>query len=228
MEINLNEIRGNSLVRYGFRVLLAKEFGLYLKEQEVEKILLAESCIEVYEDVEEFLEKSGWRRDNPELCSECYLFENHICRKIQGKIWYFSRIQYENGLRGMKQGFKKMPENRRDDMCTKNELNSILQKLTQIYRSVYGENLVQVILYGSYARGDYHTDSDVDVVAIVHGDRKTLQQQLKKVWDSSCELELEYDTILSPTVIPYEEFKQYQTVLPYYRNISQEGVVISA
>ena len=36
-------------------------------------------------------------------------------------------------------------------MCTKNELNSILQKLTQIYRSVYGENLVQVILYGSYA-----------------------------------------------------------------------------
>ena len=56
-------------------------------------------------------------------------------------------------------------------MCTKNELNSILQKLTQIYRSVYGENLVQVILYGSYARGDYHTDSDVDVVAIVHGDR---------------------------------------------------------
>ena len=123
---------------------------------------------------------------------------------------------------------KKMPENRRDDMCTKNELNSILQKLIQIYRSVYGENLVQVILYGSYARGDYHTDSDVDVVAIVHGDRKTLQQQLKKVWDSSCELELEYDTILSPTVIPYEEFKQYQTVLPYYRNISQEGVVISA
>ena len=47
-------------------------------------------------------------------------------------------------------------------MCTKNELNSILQKLTQIYRSVYGENLVQVILYGSYARGDYHTDSASD------------------------------------------------------------------
>ena len=55
----------------------------------MEKILLAERCIEVYENIEEFLEKSGWRRDNPELCSECYLFENHICRKIQGKIWYF-------------------------------------------------------------------------------------------------------------------------------------------
>ena len=70
------------------------------------EVFINESSLEgQYEDVEEFLEKSGWRRYNPELCSECYLFENHICRKIQGKIWYFSRIQYENGLRGMKQGF---------------------------------------------------------------------------------------------------------------------------
>ncbi len=51
--------------------------ALYLKEQEVEKILLAESCIEVYEDVEEFLEKSGWRRIIQNCGSECYLFENH-------------------------------------------------------------------------------------------------------------------------------------------------------
>lgn len=105
MEIYLNEIRSNSLVRYGFRVLLAKEFGLYLKEQEVEKILLAESCIEVYENIEEFLEKSGWRR----VIQNCAV--NAICLKIisaeksRVKSGIFPRIQYENGLRGMKQGF---------------------------------------------------------------------------------------------------------------------------
>ena len=53
-------------------------------------------------------------------------------------------------------------------MCTKNDLNYILKKIVQIYRSVYGEKLVQVILYGSYARGDYDSDSDIDIVAIVH------------------------------------------------------------
>ena len=63
-------------------------------------------------------------------------------------------------------------------MCTKNDLNYILKKIVQIYRSVYGEKLVQVILYGSYARGDYDSDSDIDIVAIVHGDRKILQEQL--------------------------------------------------
>lgn len=113
-------------------------------------------------------------------------------------------------------------------MCTRNELNIILQKMAQIYRSVYGKELVQVILYGSYARGDYGHDSDVDLVAIVRGERAALQEQLKKVWDKSCELELEYDTILSPTVIPYEEFEKYRKDLPYYRNIAQEGVVVVA
>jgi predicted nucleotidyltransferase len=113
-------------------------------------------------------------------------------------------------------------------MCTKNELRTIIEHLVQAYRSVYGQDIVQIVLYGSYARGDYDRESDVDIVAIVQGEREILQEQLKKVWDVSCELELEYDTILSPTVIPYKEFEKYREELPYYRNIAQEGVVIVA
>lgn len=113
-------------------------------------------------------------------------------------------------------------------MCTQYELNTIVKKLAQIYRSVYGENLVQVILYGSYARGDSQQDSDIDMVAIVKGERNALQERLRDVWEESCELELEYETILSPTVIPYDEFQRYQKDLPYYRNIAREGVTIVA
>ncbi len=111
-------------------------------------------------------------------------------------------------------------------MCTRNELNIILQKLAEVYRSVYGGNLVKVVLYGSYARGDYDSESDIDIAAIVQGSRAVLQEQLKQVWDESSELELEYEMILSPTVIPYEEFEQYRNDLPYYRNIATEGVEI--
>lgn len=109
-------------------------------------------------------------------------------------------------------------------MCSKSELNVILDKLAAVYKNIYGDSIEQILLYGSYARGDNDEDSDIDVVAIVHGKREALQAQLKKVWEYSCELELEHGTILSPTVIPYEEFAKYKDDLPYYKNIAREGI----
>ncbi len=113
-------------------------------------------------------------------------------------------------------------------MCTKNDLKTILKKITAVYRSVYGEDIVKIVLYGSYARGDYQNDPDIDVVAIVRGERQDLQERLKKVWDVSSDLELEYETIVSPTVIPFGEYEKYKDDLPYYRNIQKEGVDIVA
>lgn len=113
-------------------------------------------------------------------------------------------------------------------MCEKNELNIILKEIVKAYKSVYGDDIVDILLYGSYARGDYSSDSDVDVVAIVRGDRADLQNRLKDVWDVTSDLELEYETILSPTVIPYDEYIKYKEDLPYYRNIAEEGVDIVA
>jgi len=113
-------------------------------------------------------------------------------------------------------------------MCEKNELNIILKEIVKAYKCVYGDDIVDILLYGSYARGDYSSDSDVDVVAIVRGDRADLQNRLKDVWDVTSDLELEYETILSPTVIPYDEYIKYKEDLPYYRNIAKEGVDIVA
>lgn len=112
-------------------------------------------------------------------------------------------------------------------MCTKNDLKTILKKIAAVYYAVYGKEVVKIVLYGSYARGDYQNDSDIDVAAIVRGERKDLQERLKRVWDVSSELELEYETIVSPTVIPFGEFEKYKDTLPYYRNILNEGVDIS-
>ncbi len=113
-------------------------------------------------------------------------------------------------------------------MCTNNELNIIVRELAKIYQEVYADSLVKVVLYGSYARGDFSNESDVDVVAIVKGVRENLQKQLRTVWDASSEMELEYGIIISPTVIPLEEFEKYRDDIPYYRNIEREGVEIVA
>lgn len=113
-------------------------------------------------------------------------------------------------------------------MCSKQDLNIIIQKIAEIYKLVYGDNLVKVMMYGSYARNDYNENSDIDLAAIVRGNRGELQNMLKIIWDCSSDLELEYETIISPTVIPYDEYERYKEDIPYYRNIENEGVTIVA
>ncbi len=40
-------------------------------------------------------------------------------------------------------------------MCTQFQLNEIMKAMVECYRSVYGNQVVDIVLYGSYARGDY-------------------------------------------------------------------------
>jgi len=112
-------------------------------------------------------------------------------------------------------------------MCKKEDLKAITDQLVAIYRNVYGDDIDRILLYGSYARGDSRDDSDIDVVAIVSGDRSQLQQKLKTVWNEAADLGVLYDAVISPTVIPLDEFNQHKDTLPYYRNIDKEGVLLT-
>mgnify|MGYP002622240759 FL=1 len=111
-------------------------------------------------------------------------------------------------------------------MCTESQLVTIQNLISEKYKAVYGRNLSEILLYGSYARGDSSEDSDIDIAAIVHGPRIELQEKLKELWNTAAELSLDYDIVISPTVIPYDEYEAYKSVLPYYRNIAKEGIRI--
>ena len=92
-------------------------------------------------------------------------------------------------------------------MCTSRQLYSITHDMVQEYRRVYGSAVEKILLYGSYARNEQDNESDVDIVAIVHGERNDLQELLKQVWD-------------------YSEYEKYKRILPYYMNIEKEGMKI--
>lgn len=54
-------------------------------------------------------------------------------------------------------------------MCEEKDLEIILQHMARSYYLVFGGDVVKILLYGSYARGDYQKDSDIDLAAIVRG-----------------------------------------------------------
>jgi len=110
-----------------------------------------------------------------------------------------------------------------NDKKATDQLDSIIEQIKECYHKAYGNDIVEIFLYGSYARGDFSIDSDIDIAAIVRGERLDLQEKLKKIWDISAQIGLENDIIVSPTVIPYDEFNKYKQSVSYYRNISEEG-----
>ena len=108
-------------------------------------------------------------------------------------------------------------------MCTENQLHIILDRVAKDAESFLGGALDAVVLYGSYARGDYDEESDIDFVAIVNGDRLDLQKKCHQVWDEINKMDLEYDTVTSAQVIPAHEYEKYKGFLSYYKNIQKEG-----
>ena len=46
-------------------------------------------------------------------------------------------------------------------MCTRRQLDKITEQMRECYFSIYGTNVVKIVLYGSYARGDFDEGSDI-------------------------------------------------------------------
>ena len=111
-------------------------------------------------------------------------------------------------------------------MCSKNTLEALLRETTEELKTIFGSRLDSVILYGSYARGDYDDESDIDVMALVDMDRQELAAYRRPVSDFSSDLDLKYDVLLSIKLQDKATFEKYLSVLPFFKNVIQEGVVI--
>ena len=46
-------------------------------------------------------------------------------------------------------------------------IQTLLNQYLSEVKKIYGAHLKRVILYGSYARGDYTADSDIDIMLLV-------------------------------------------------------------
>ena len=43
----------------------------------------------------------------------------------------------------------------------------LIEQYVEKIKKIYGSHVKQIILYGSYARGDFRPDSDVDIMILV-------------------------------------------------------------
>ena len=99
-----------------------------------------------------------------------------------------------------------------------------LEKLIPGLQEIYGDLIDSVILYGSTARGIRTADSDVDVAILLRaGATKVMRDQML---DLVVDLELACGKVLSVLCIDYDKFAEWKDVLPFYKNIRKDDVVL--
>ena len=102
-----------------------------------------------------------------------------------------------------------------------------LQILKEVYvqcSKIFSCEIQDAYLYGSYARGDYHAESDVDILLTVDMDWDEISRYRSTISHVISELCLEHDVTISVTVNPVDLFRQYSEDLPFYRNVRTEGI----
>lgn len=104
-----------------------------------------------------------------------------------------------------------------------NKVNAILQEFRNALNILYGERLIKVILYGSYARGEATEDSDIDVM-IVLKNPVSPGTEILQVGEIKAKLNLKYDELISVLPISEEDYLFRQT--PLLENVRREGITV--
>jgi uncharacterized protein len=103
------------------------------------------------------------------------------------------------------------------------KLRQILTELRARLVELYGNRLVEVVLFGSQARGDAAPDSDIDVLVVLRGAVEP-GTELELTSELIAATSLKYDVLISVIFRSSEAFAQAQT--PLLASIRKEGVLV--
>lgn len=112
------------------------------------------------------------------------------------------------------------------DMCGRTELQKITKTVVQSSLELMEDKIYKIVLYGSYARGDFDTESDVDIIILLDCDEKELRNYRKRVAVLASWISLENDIEVSLLLKNRDSFEDRRTVLPFYQKIENEGVIL--
>lgn len=105
-------------------------------------------------------------------------------------------------------------------------INHVKEETTELVKDVMKDDIIKIILYGSCARGDYTTDSDIDIALITACDRMDAKKYNDKLADISMRLAIKYFAVVNFVCLPYAEFMKKKSWYLYFHNIDSEGEVL--
>ncbi len=103
-----------------------------------------------------------------------------------------------------------------------NDKSEILKEIKLAVLQI--DSNAEVVLFGSRARGDFHEESDWDVLILVDKDEKDYEFK-EKIRGALFELELEFGECITG-IVRNRNFWEDISVTPLYKEIEKDGIVL--
>ncbi len=100
-------------------------------------------------------------------------------------------------------------------------VRELLGSLRRGLEEIYGDRLRGVYLYGSYARGEAHVGSDLDVLVVLDEVRSSWEE-IKRTGELVSEVSLAHELSVSRVFLPESEWRESD--LPFTRNVRREAI----
>jgi predicted nucleotidyltransferase len=100
---------------------------------------------------------------------------------------------------------------------------SVLSELKRRLQVIYGTRLNSLFLFGSHARGEAGSDSDIDVLVVLDG-AVTPSKEIARCGEVSAQLSLQYDMVISCAFISTHRFATDRT--PFVLNLRREALPV--
>lgn len=102
--------------------------------------------------------------------------------------------------------------------------NGIIEIIREQLNSQLPGKIKKIILYGSYARNSFHSDSDIDLLLIMES---RIDESLRKqIYDICYDLNSKYDIWIDISLLSEDDLKTVRGKQPFVQNALLEGIVL--
>jgi predicted nucleotidyltransferase len=102
------------------------------------------------------------------------------------------------------------------------KVQKILEQFKRTLQALYGEQLENIILFGSQARGEAHSDSDIDLLIVTY--KRLSKKEREKLINLISDISINDDLLISFIEMLPSKFRSENS--PLLINIRREGIIL--
>lgn len=103
---------------------------------------------------------------------------------------------------------------------------NIIMEFAKKVKLLLGNQLSKIVLYGSYARGDFNKNSDIDIMVLTTLTDIEIEGVESDIYGLAFDFLMDYGVDISVVIKNKQQFDYWLGALPFYDNVQKEGIVL--